>query len=92
MEPNMEPQRYIAIDFGAESGRIIAGTLSDDKIELEEIYRFRTQGTMLQGNLRWNVVRFWEEIQVGLRKYKDKYGSKAAGIGVDTWGAKKWEK
>jgi rhamnulokinase len=82
----MQHQRYIAIDLGAESGRIFVGTLTDDKLEMEEIYRFRTQGTMLQGNLRWNVIRFWEEIQTGLRKYVNKFGPEAAGIGVDTWG------
>jgi len=82
----MQHQRYIAIDLGAESGRIIVGTLTDNKLEMEEISRFQTQGTMLQGNLRWNVIRFWEEIQKGLRKYVDKFGSEAAGIGVDTWG------
>ena len=62
----MQHQRYIAIDFGAESGRIIVGTLTDEKLEMEEISRFRTQGTMLQGSLRWNVIRFWEEIIAGL--------------------------
>jgi sugar (pentulose or hexulose) kinase len=83
---HMQFQRYIAIDFGAESGRIIVGTIANDKLEMEEISRFRTQGTMLQGNLRWNVIRFWEEIQTGLQKYVDKYGPEASGIGVDTWG------
>ncbi len=82
----MQPHRYIAIDLGAESGRVITGSLSDNSLEMQEIYRFKTQGTMLQGNLRWNVIRFWEEIQEGLRRYVDKFGSEAAGIGIDTWG------
>jgi rhamnulokinase len=78
--------RYIAIDFGAESGRLIVGTMENQKLEMEEIYRFRTQGTMLQGNLRWNVVRLWEEVIAGLETYQKKYGSDAAGIGIDSWG------
>ena len=82
----MQINRYIAIDLGAESGRVIVGSMMGEILEMDEIYRFRTQGTMLQGNLRWNVIRFWEEIQTGLRKYVGKYGPNAAGIGVDTWG------
>jgi rhamnulokinase len=83
---NMENQNFIAIDFGAESGRLIVGSLNNRKLQMEEIYRFKTQGTTIANSLRWNVVRFWEEIVEGLRKYKIKYGTKAAGIGIDSWG------
>ena len=31
---------YIAIDLGAESGRVILGTLDSERIQLEEIHRF----------------------------------------------------
>ena len=33
---------YLAIDIGAESGRVIAGIWSGRKIRLEEIHRFPT--------------------------------------------------
>jgi rhamnulokinase len=81
-------KRYIAIDFGAESGRFIVGTFdeTEKKLQMEEIYRFKTQGTPFFGNLRWNVLRFWEEILAGLRKYHEIYGNKADGIGIDSWG------
>jgi rhamnulokinase len=82
----MTEQRYIAIDFGAESGRLIVGTLTDGKLLMDEIHRFRTQGTQIGTSLRWNVLRFWEEVLEGLRKYVKKYGPVAAGIGIDSWG------
>lgn len=81
-----QAHQYIAIDLGAESGRIIAGNLQDSKLSFQEIYRFRTQGTMINGELHWNVIRFWEEIIEGLRKFHEKIGSIAEGIGIDTWG------
>jgi len=31
---------YLAIDLGAESGRVILGTLDAGKLSLEEIHRF----------------------------------------------------
>ena len=80
--------KYIAIDFGAESGRFIVGTLNLEKkqLSMDEIYRFRTQATKINGQLRWNVIRLWEEILIGLKNYERSYGSIAAGIGIDSWG------
>ncbi len=79
-------KKYIAIDFGAESGRLIVGILHDGKLTMNEIHRFRTQGTLVRGELRWNVMRFWEEILRGLKKYHEFYGEYADGIGIDSWG------
>lgn len=31
---------YLAADFGGGSGRIMAGTLTEGKLKLEEVYRF----------------------------------------------------
>jgi len=78
--------KYIAIDLGAESGRLMVGILQNNKVNLEEIYRFRTQGTLIIGDLHWNVMRFWEEIVEGLKKYHELHGADANGIGIDTWG------
>ncbi len=36
----MSISKFLAIDFGAESGRAILGVLKDKKIELNEIHRF----------------------------------------------------
>ena len=32
--------RYLAVDLGAESGRVMLGTLEDGRISLEELSRF----------------------------------------------------
>ncbi len=31
----------IAVDIGASSGRLIAGTIEDGKLKLEELHRFK---------------------------------------------------
>ena len=33
-------RHYLACDLGAESGRVIAGTLEDGKLSLQELHRF----------------------------------------------------
>lgn len=78
--------RYFAVDLGAESGRCIAGTLENGIIQLDELWRFPTQGLKIRGEWKWNVYRFYEEILKGLRIYADQYGPKLDSIGVDTWG------
>ncbi|MFX0095074.1 MAG: DUF3226 domain-containing protein, partial [Candidatus Hodarchaeota archaeon] len=64
---------YIAIDLGAESGRVILGSListNDESqyLKLQEIHRFQTKGTYIFETYRWNLIRFWEEVKHGLTK------------------------
>jgi rhamnulokinase len=78
--------RYFAVDLGADSGRCIAGTLENGTLVMEELHRFPTRYFSVDGTLRWNVYRFYEEVLEGLKKYAAKYGSELCSIGVDTWG------
>jgi rhamnulokinase len=76
---------HLAIDLGAESGRVVLGTVRDDGITIEELHRFPTQPIRIQGHWRWNVYRIFEEILEGLRRGAER-GSAAVSLGVDTWG------
>lgn len=78
--------RHIAIDLGAESGRVIVGTLEAGKLRLQELSRFPTKGMHVNGNFQWNIYRLYEEIVAGLKKYAELYGPHCDSIGVDTWG------
>ncbi|MFP3090861.1 rhamnulokinase [Treponema sp. TIM-1] len=78
--------RYFSVDLGADSGRCMVGTLENGRLVLEELHRFPTQYFLLEGTLRWNIYRFYEEILTGLRKYAARYGKELCSIGVDTWG------
>lgn len=80
---------YIAIDLGAESGRLIVGVLEADKLRLEEIHRFLHEPVWLPTGLHWNLTGIWREIIVGLRKvadWADANGIELVSVGVDTWG------
>src|SRR5512139_3853020 len=80
------PRVYLAIDLGAESGRIIAGLWNGQTIKLEEIHRFPNGPVLLADTLRWDVVHLWAEIQTGLTMAAKKFGKKIVSIGADTWG------
>ena len=77
--------RYIACDLGAESGRVMLGTLADGRLSLEEIHRFPNGAVRLMGTLRWDMLRLFEELKTGLRKV-GRMGVPAASVSVDSWG------
>jgi rhamnulokinase len=79
-------QVYLAIDVGAESGRVIAGVWNGKTIRLEEVHRFPNGPVHLNDTMRWDVLRLWSEIQNGLALAAKKYGRKIVSVGADTWG------
>jgi sugar (pentulose or hexulose) kinase len=85
-------KNYIAIDLGAESGRVILGNLSDAGIKLTEVHRFPNPQIHVptkspNGSLHWDILRLWTEIKIGLAKAATQVPIESiAGIGVDTWG------
>jgi rhamnulokinase len=80
----MSGSRYIAIDLGAESGRLIAGFLRDGQVTLEEVHRFANIPVRTPDGLHWDLLRLFHEILTGLRAAADRY-AEIAGIGVDSW-------
>ncbi|WP_437186679.1 rhamnulokinase [Planctomicrobium sp. SH668] len=77
---------YLAVDLGAESGRVIAGLLGGGEIRLHELHRFSNGPISVAGTRRWDLIGLWKEIQVGLHQAALKYGKKIVSVGVDTWG------
>jgi rhamnulokinase len=80
------PRVYLAIDLGAESGRVMAGLWNGRTIRLEEVHRFPNGPVHLGDSLRWDVLRLWAEIQNGLACAAKKYGKAIVSVGADTWG------
>jgi len=76
-------RRYLAVDLGAESGRVIAGKLHESHLELEEIHRFANTPLRTEKSLFWNAPALFHEIQHGLKAASH---LQVNGIGVDTWG------
>ena len=79
----MSTRVYLAIDLGAESGRVMAGLWNGKTIRLEEVHRFPNGPVYLGDSLRWDVVRLWAEIQNGLALASKKYGQAIVSVGAD---------
>ena len=82
----MSEQVYLAVDLGAESGRVIAGRFDGKSVKLDEVHRFPNGAVSVGGTLRWNLVGLWSNILDGLAKAGAQYGESVVSVGVDTWG------
>ncbi len=82
----MRDHVYLAVDLGAESGRVVAGHFDGTRVSLEEIHRFANGPVNVRGSLFWDILRLWSDIKAGLAKAAQQYGERIAGIGLDTWG------
>lgn len=76
---------YLAADFGGGSGRIMAGSIEDGKLKLEEVYRFSNRQVKLGNHIYWDFPALFEDMKTGFRLAARK-GYKINGIGIDTWG------
>ena len=81
-----EVRKYIAVDLGAESGRVMIGSVSADKVVLEEIHRFGNGPIEENGSLRWDFKKLLSEIKTGIGKAVKASGAQVWGIGIDSWG------
>lgn len=81
----MSTRHYIACDLGAESGRVILGTLADGRVTLEEIHRFPNIVVVVNGSRRWDVLRLFDEMKTGLAKVAAR-GLPIESLSTDSWG------
>jgi len=79
-------KNYLAVDLGAESGRVMLGSLSADSLALEELHRFPNNPVRLPSGLYWDAFRLFHEIEQGLAGGGPRAQLSVDGIGVDTWG------
>src|SRR5512146_269120 len=83
--PTSKAAHYAAIDLGAESGRVVLGSISDSKLELTELHRFPNGPVRTIDELHWDTLRLWTEMKAGVGKAAQQTGG-LKGVGIDTWG------
>jgi len=79
----MSAKTVLAVDLGAESGRVMAVHFDGRSLQLEELHRFPNTTVTIHGTLYWDFFRLWGDIQAGIEKGKS---FNPASIGVDAWG------
>src|SRR5215211_6858120 len=81
----MAARNVVAVDLGAESGRVVLGRFDGARVALTELHRFPTPPRPADGHLRWDLHGIWAQIQTGLAAAGAAAGTVDA-VGVDAWG------
>jgi rhamnulokinase len=76
---------YLACDLGAESGRLMLGTLDGGRICLEELHRFPNVPVKVNGALHWNLEALFAELLTGLGKAAARKVP-ISSFSADSWG------
>ncbi|MEZ4636441.1 MAG: rhamnulokinase [Caldilineaceae bacterium] len=79
----MTTKTVLAVDLGAESGRVMAVHFDGNSLRLEELQRFWNGPVNVRGQMYWDFLHLWRSIQAGIEQGK---ALKPASLGVDTWG------
>src|SRR5688500_835012 len=79
---------YLAIDLGAESGRVILGSIDLNAVDrphvsLKELQRFPNAPTRAGASLHWNIQKLWDSVAAGVMSIENDF---IDGISVDSWG------
>ncbi|WP_042224172.1 rhamnulokinase [Oceanobacillus manasiensis] len=74
----------MAVDIGASSGRLMAGSLREGKLKLEEIHRFENRLVKNGKYYCWDIEKLYAEIITGLKKCPQ-MELRPTSIGIDTW-------
>jgi rhamnulokinase len=82
----MNARTYLAVDLGAESGRLIAGNFDGKCLRMQELHRFSNAGVWMGEHLHWDIFQLWNEIKRGLALAAQEFGETVCSLGLDTWG------
>ena len=72
---------HVAVDLGAESGRVIVGDLT----AIEVAHRFANGPVRVGDRIYWDILAIFSEIKNGLRRALQG-SAELASVGIDTWG------
>ncbi len=75
---------WAAVDMGASSVRVLAGSWSGDRIAVSEVGRFANRPVALPDGLHWDITGLWNGV-LGLLEGEVARRGAPLSIGVDGW-------
>jgi rhamnulokinase len=81
----MATRSVVAVDIGAESGRVMLAHFDGRSLRCEEVHRFPNRPAKISGHLFWDVLALWNEVCLGLSAARQVAGHLDS-VGIDTWG------
>ncbi|MFC7642412.1 rhamnulokinase family protein [Streptosporangium lutulentum] len=75
---------YVAVDLGAESGRVLTGEFDGERLSVREVHRFANRPVRILDDLHWDVLSLLAETRRGIALAASR--SRVTSVGVDAWG------
>lgn len=82
----MATANYLAMDFGASSGRGFLARFDGETLTMDEVHRFPNHFVDLNGLYYWNAPALYGQILEALEKVRATAGHSLQSVGIDTWG------
>ena len=82
--PSRREVSVAAVDLGASSGRVMLGRVGPDRLELQQVNRFRNGVVTLPDGLYWDILGLYQDVLAGLGQVA-RQDPDLAGVGIDTW-------
>ena len=83
----MSDQRVcLAVDLGANSGRVLAGIYDGRLLAVRELVRFPNDPVKAADGWHWNLDAIFASIKSGITQAARQFGPALVSVGVDTWG------
>ena len=85
----MTPDAFIAVDLGAQSGRVMLGVFAPAGFDLTEVHRFANAPVEVGGAWCWDAERLFDDTLLGIAaavRASSARGARVRGIAVDSWG------
>ena len=83
-----EISAHIAVDLGAESGRVSLGIVQGDRVTMQLCHRFGHAPVESDAGLHWDLEAIWRGVRDGLSLAAEraaKAGVTPSSVGVDSW-------
>ncbi len=79
-------KKYIAIDIGLKSAKVILGSVSSESVVLEQIHIFDNCPIEQDDSMRWDLGGIFAQVKKGIGKAAKIAGAQVWGLGVSTFG------
>lgn len=76
----------VAVDLGAQSGRVALGRFDGGRLSVSEVHRFPNVPVRVRGTLYWDVLRLYHDVLAAVRAAAREAGGRVDSVGVDSWG------
>jgi sugar (pentulose or hexulose) kinase len=76
----------LAVDLGANSGRVLAGIYDGRTLDVRELTRFPNDPVKHENGWHWNIEALFGQIKSGIGRGAREFGPTLVSVGVDTWG------